>query len=282
MTEAIYIQANTNQWIAARVAQFAIETRGRARERGIPVTLMNVSQMPWFKAFAGVPFRRGSRMTTSDPDDVQSFTLSRFMPPELMGYAGRALVIDPDVFALADVGDLFATDLKGNAIAACPRPDGWESSVMLLDCARLHHWRITHILAGLKNLTLDYSELIRLRAESQVVELSPKWNSLDEIGSQPAMLHTTRNLTQPWKTGLPIDFRVPKPPPLFGLIPREPLRRLLRKPVGIYLPHPRREVEKVFMDLMRESLHAGALTDADIDHAIAHKFVRPDIRRHIA
>ena len=282
MTEAIYIQANANQWIAARVAKFAVETRGRARERGIPVALMNVNEMPCFKAFTGATIRSGPLMTTYDPGEVQSFTLSRFMPPELMGYSGRALVLDPDVFALADVGELLATDLRGNAIAACPRADGWESSVMLLDCARLRHWNIAHILSGLRNLTLDYDDLIRLRTETQVMDLPSKWNALDELGPETAMLHTTRNTTQPWKTGLPFDFPVPRLPAVFGIIPREPLRRLLGKPVGIYQPHPRREVEKVFIDLMREALHAGALTDADIDHAIAHKFVRPDIRRHIA
>ena len=127
LTEAIYIQANANQWIAARVAKFAVETRGRARERGIPVALMNVNEMPCFKAFTGATIRSGPLMTTYDPGEVQSFTLSRFMPPELMGYSGRALVLDPDVFALADVGELLATDLRGNAIAACPRADGWES-----------------------------------------------------------------------------------------------------------------------------------------------------------
>ena len=39
-------------------------------------------------------------------DDLQSFTPLRFMPPELMGYQGRAVVVDPDVFAVGDVFEL--------------------------------------------------------------------------------------------------------------------------------------------------------------------------------
>ena len=30
-------------------------------------------------------------------EDLQSFTPTRFMPPQLTGYQGRAVVIDPDV-----------------------------------------------------------------------------------------------------------------------------------------------------------------------------------------
>ena len=39
-------------------------------------------------------------------EDLQSFTPLRFMPPQLMGYEGRAIVIDPDVFAVGDVYEL--------------------------------------------------------------------------------------------------------------------------------------------------------------------------------
>ena len=38
------------------------------------------------------------------------------MPPELMGYEGRALVIDPDILAVADVWELLSRDMQGAAI----------------------------------------------------------------------------------------------------------------------------------------------------------------------
>jgi energy-coupling factor transporter ATP-binding protein EcfA2 len=46
-------------------------------------------------------------------DDLQSFTPLRFLPPELMGYQGRAVVIDPDVFAVGDVWELLSRDMAG-------------------------------------------------------------------------------------------------------------------------------------------------------------------------
>jgi hypothetical protein len=200
------------------------------------------------------------------------------MPPELMHFSGRALVIDPDVFALADIGELLDSDLKENSIAARSCHLGWETSVMLLDCARLAHWRIGEILTALKNQSVDYYDLIFIRAERNVVELPEQWNSLDVIRPETRMLHTTIKNTQPWKTGLPLSI---KPRPLFGFIPRPPVRRLFVKP-ATYQPHPEPDVERAFMELLKDALAAGAVTDAEIDDAIKRKFMRADMRAHIA
>ena len=35
------------------------------------------------------------------------------MPPELMGYQGRAVVIDPDIFAIGDIWELLTRDMQG-------------------------------------------------------------------------------------------------------------------------------------------------------------------------
>src|SRR4030095_2601669 len=133
-----------------------------------------------FEAFSGVSFRCGPSMVRYDRDYVQSFTLSRFMPPEIMSFSGRALVIDPDVLALGDVGELLTLDLKSNAIAACRRDMGWETSVMLLDCAKLSHWRLGALTASLKDLSIDYLDLMWLRSEPEVLELPGIWNSHDK------------------------------------------------------------------------------------------------------
>ena len=49
-------------------------------------------------------------------EDLQSFTPLRFMPPQLMGYEGRAIVVDPDVFAVGDVHELLTRDMEGKAV----------------------------------------------------------------------------------------------------------------------------------------------------------------------
>jgi len=281
MDRAFFIQTNDSQLIAARVAKFALETRGQARQRGIPVTIMNISELADFRAFAGTPFRRGSKMQIYDPNGVQSFTLSRFLPPELMGFSGRAVVIDPDVFAIADVSELFEIDLGNNAVGARRSTYGWDSGVMLLDCAKLTHWRMNEIFSGLRDLKIDYQELISLRLEASVLDLPVEWNSHDSIGPRTKMLHTTHLLTQPWKAGLPIDFAAWTVAPFFAPIARGPLRRLFAKRATHYLKHHEREVERTFMVLLKEALAGGALTNTQIDDAIARKFVRADLRERI-
>ena len=98
---------------------------------------------------------RGGQVRQWDPDDLQSFTPLRFYPPQAMGFDGRAVVTDPDVFALGDVGELFERDLEGKAIWAVPRPghnrrpDYVATSVMLLDCSKLRHWEVDKFLDGL-------------------------------------------------------------------------------------------------------------------------------------
>ena len=38
------------------------------------------------------------------------------MPPELTGYRGRAVVMDPDIFAAGDIHELLTMDMQGKAI----------------------------------------------------------------------------------------------------------------------------------------------------------------------
>ena len=150
MKRGIFIQANNKQLLGAKIAKFALETRGQAKAHGIPVTIMNVEEMTEYMSYVGMTYKRGEETRTHDPNDLQFFTLSRFMPPELMHYEGKALVIDPDIFALSDIAELFEMDLKGSAIAACAKKDGWDTSVMLLDCTKLKQWSIKTILDGFK------------------------------------------------------------------------------------------------------------------------------------
>ena len=103
------------------------------------------------------------------------------------------------------------------------------------------------------------------------------WNSFDKITEKTKALHTTRRITQPWKTGLPIDFTPNPMPKIFGIIPRELIHKLLGKYPTHYLPHPDKEVEKFFINLVHEALEAGAITRYEIEEAIREKHVRSDL-----
>ena len=272
MNRAVFIQANSKQLLGAKLAKYAIE-RFYGATSPLPVSIIEVEKVPAFREFLGSPYRPGYAPYTFD--DLQSFTLTRFMPPELMNYEGRALVIDPDIFALSAIDELFTLNTEGKSVAACRKKDAWDSSVMLLECSHLTHWNIQRILKSLRNNPKTYSEWVEIRNEP-VFEIPRIWNSLDTITPETKMLHTTNRITQPWKTGLPIDFTLNPMPKLFGVIPREPIHKLLGKYPTHYRQHPDSTVEKAFFDLARQALEAGAITKEEIAAGIASHDLRPD------
>ena len=82
------------------------------------------------------------------------------MPPELMGYEGRAVVVDPDVFAVGDVWELLTRDMQGKAIMCRRRaaPSGRRQQGHQRHAARL---REAHALA----LEADFDELFTFKRD---------------------------------------------------------------------------------------------------------------------
>jgi hypothetical protein len=92
----------------------------------------------------------------------------------------------------------------------------------------------------------------------------------------------TMRLNQPWKTGLPIDFTRNKMPKYFGLIPREQIHRILGKMPTRYMPHPNKEIEKLFFDIASRAYENEALTDEIIVSEIEKKHIRPDFLKKMS
>ncbi len=276
----VFIQTNGKQLLGAKLAAYAIQ-RALKQPSSVRVQTINVDEIDAFRGFVGKSFRRGKETRVFTLDDLQSFTLTRFMPPELMGYEGRAVVIDPDVFAQTDISELFTMDLGGRAIAACRKASAWDTSVMVLDCEKLRHWRLESLLSRLEDGSLDYNVLMRMEAETSIMELSRDWNSLDRLDASTKLLHTTNRLTQPWKAGLPIDFTRNRLPPLFSFLPREPIWKLLGKYPSRYQRHPDERVEKYFFSLVRDALHDKVIDKPFLDLEIQAKHVRADLHQHL-
>ena len=145
MKPRVLIHTNHHQLVGALVSAHSFRRRSRHADR-FEVALIEHGDYPFFQRHEGKPYLRAGNKVPWRNDDVQSFTPLRFMPPELMGYEGRALVVDPDVFAVSDVWDLLDRDMGGKAIM-CRVHTGvkrsvrgpYATSVMLLDCARLRH-----------------------------------------------------------------------------------------------------------------------------------------------
>ena len=245
----VFICSNNKQLIGAKVSRYTLEKYRKTDS--FEVVILNTDEGSELDRLAGHTYLRAGEIHRFSSTDLQSWTLARFSPPEKMKYQSKAVVIDPDVFSVgADVGELFKLDMKGKAILAKPgkKKNLWASSVMLLDCAKLTHWSLHSIVNGMLDHRLDYRKLMDLELETEIVgELGNDWNQFDRIDSQTNLLHTTDRMTQPWRTGLPVEMVIGRPKPLLGFIPREWIHLLLgRGAPRFHLEHPNTNVVKFF------------------------------------
>ena len=222
-------------------------------------------------------------------DDLQSFTPTRFMPPRLMNYEGRALVIDPDVFAVGDAWELLSRDMQGKAIMCRQRSNTkgtvegcHATSVMLLDCAKLPHWDAEQQFNDMFSMKLDYKDWVCLLNEDPdtIGMFETVWNDFDRLEEDTMMVHNTKRQTQPWKTGLPIDFRKSD---RLRLFPPRGWGRWLKRHLfgdyafaGHYKSHPDPNQEQFFFTLLRECVEKGTVTEDMVRDAMRHNYVRHD------
>jgi hypothetical protein len=288
MRPHIFVHTNRRQLVGALVSAHSMRSRSRHADR-FDVSLIRAEDHGFLARHEGDDhLRAGSKLPWRN-EDLQSFTPLRFMPPELMGYAGRALVVDPDVFAVADVWDLLAREMQGKAIL-CRVHEGvkrtvrgtYASSVMLLDCAKLTHWRAEAQFEEMFASARDYRTWMGLGCEdpATIGAFEPGWNDFDRLTPDTKLLHNTRRMTQPWKTGLPVDFTPVEHFPLFP--PFGWLMKARRKLfgehalLGHYRRHPDPRQEALFWALLRECLDAGEVSEAFLAEEIRRSHLRPD------
>jgi hypothetical protein len=294
MRPHVFVHTNHRQLVGAMVSAHAMRRRSRHPDR-FDVSLIHQRDYPFFARHEGdLYLRAGGRLPWRN-DDLQSFTPLRFLPPELMGYQGRALVVDPDVFAVADVWELLARDMQGKAIL-CRVHEGvkrtvrgpYASSVMLLDCAKLTHWRTEAQFEEMFAFKRDYRDWVGLGGEdpSTIGPFEPVWNDFDRLGPDTKLLHNTRRMTQPWKTGLPVDFLPVEHFPLFP--PFGWLMKARRKLfgdyafLGRYRRHADPRQETLFFALLRACLEAGEVSEALVREEMRRNHLRHDTLEHVA
>jgi hypothetical protein len=283
----IFIQTNAKQAIGAIVSAYSMK-RNSAHAGDFDVTIMRQEDYPFFQAREGQPYLRHGTKRIWRNHDLQSFTLVRFLPPQLMNYEGRAVVVDPDVFATGDVWELLNRDMGGKAIMCRQLKHGrkgYATSVMLLDCSKLKHWRVEEGFNELFEFKRDYHHWISLKLEppNSISLIEPEWNDFDRLTPATKMVHNTRRRTQPWKTGLPVDYVPSEFLPLQGWLMRA--RRKLFGDYGLlghYARHPDPNQENLFFGLLRECLEKGRVSEAEIKDAMSHNYVRHDALEMIA
>jgi len=287
MDHCVFIQTNDKQYVGALVAQHALRRNSKHNDR-FDIRIMHYDDFPVLKSREGEMYLRDGEWRPWVRDDLQSFTPTRFMPPELMNFQGRSVVIDPDVFAVADVWDLFSRDMQGKAIWCRPKDlkkgksGCMATSVMLLDNARLTHWRFEEQFNAMFDGTRDYMGWVCLKYEDPdtIGVLEKEWNDLDHLDANTRMLHTTKRKTQPWKTGLPVDFRAADK---FRLFPPKHWFRRARRALfgdyglaGKYQPHPDPNQEALFFGLLKECLDEGSVTESMLRDQMQKDHIRHD------
>ncbi len=279
----VFIHTNQQQQLGAQVAAHSFRRQSRHPQR-FDVRLLRLEDTPHLHGRDGQRYLRSGQMATWHNADLQSFSPLRMMVPQVMRYQGRALVTDPDVFSVGgDVLELLDSDMGGKAVICRNLPaekgggaGAWATSVMLLDCAKLAAWRWDEQIDAMFAGRLDYKRWIQLADDppQTIGELPVIWNSFDKLEADTRLLHMTERITQPWKTGLPIDFDMN----FQG--PAGQMRRWLREhhmlPAKRFQPHPDPRQEALFFSLLQECLDEKSVTEDELHQAVAAGHVRPD------
>jgi len=283
----VFIHTNHKQWLGAVVSKYSFE-RNSKHAGEFEVRYIHTRDYPFMHRREGELYLRDGDKRTWLNDDLQSFTPLRFMPPQLMGYQGRAVVVDPDVFAVGDVWDLLNRDMAGAAIMCRPKSGSkgkrgcMASSVMLLDCAKLGHWKVEDQFNAMFDFTRDYMDWVCLKLEDpeSIGFFEEYWNDFDHLDQNTRLLHNTKRKTQPWKTGLPVDYRQADTFQLFP--PRHWIRRARRAlfgdygMAGHYAAHPDPAQERFFFGLVRECLDKGIITEELLREEMSKNHLRHD------
>ena len=283
----MFIHTNERQWLGALVAEYSLR-RNSPKADKFDVRFIHTRDYPYLAAKEGQTFLRGGTSRVWRMADLQSFTPLRFMPPKLMNWQGRAVVIDPDVFAVGDVYELLDRDMKGTAVMGRHRSGKSEkesqvaTSVMLMDCARLKHWDAEKEFDQLFRSEKDYKEWMVLGYEdpANIGYLENCWNDFDNLDANTRLIHNTKRKTQPWKTGLPVDFT---PANKFKNKPLLASANRLRAKVfgeygllGRYQEHPDRRQEQFFFGLLKECIESGSVSEDLVRDEISKNHVRHD------
>ncbi len=288
MKPTVFIHTNDKQMLGAQVSRYSLRKRS-ANPDSFDLKFIEVKDFPCMAEREGQLYLRDGDKRPWLNNDLQSFTPLRFAPPQLMDYTGRAVVMDPDIFAIGDILELLQRDMHGAAIMCRPksgrkgRKGAYASSVMLLDCAKLTHWQFERDFAQMfVPAKRDYMDWVSLKLEdaATIGVLESEWNDFDNLTENTKLLHNTKRKTQPWKTGLKIDYR---PADTFQLFPpRHWIRRGRRalfgdyKFAGTYDAHPDPKQEAFFFNLVREAMEDGEITESQLRDEMAQGHLRPD------
>ena len=220
----IFIGTEPAQWLATEVLKRSI--------------LKRTDSSVVFNDLIGLDLGLRSKMYTG-------FSFYRFAIPEKCGYQGRAIYLDADMVVLGDIANLYNLEMKNyNALARVRDSQSTFTSVMLMDCAKLKHWKVKEWVALINAGLTSYQGCMGgTPAGMNFGDFGPLpevWNHFDHYNETTQLIHYTHVPTQPWKKE----------------------------------GHPFRGA---FLQELKACLEDGTVTEKDVQREIEKKFIYPNI-----
>ncbi|ACB53907.1 unknown [Crocosphaera subtropica ATCC 51142] len=301
----VFVHTSCHEIMSGKIAAYSLKRMSKNTDK-FDVKIIELEHYPHLMKYHGYRCIRNKREAAWYNNVPQSFLPLRFIVPQLMGYEGKAVVIDPDIFAVADIYELLTKDMGNKAVLARPiysknRVIGHNSSVMLLDCSKLQHWQWEKEIDEVFNKKRDLQEWISIQTESRenIGELEEEWNHYDILNEHTKLLHNTTQITQPWKTGLLYDTsrlnnnvqgfarfgielvssyqKIAKAPSKRKALKSMMQELLLQKERKLYRQHPDPNQENLFFSYLKEALLEGIISEDFIKQQINYKHIRKDI-----
>lgn len=190
----VYIGASTAQIVPSAVLAHSIHATARPRAMLDEIATRVIESKP--------PVPKDKRNRARTP-----FSFQRFMIPQACGYSGRAIYLDSDMLCFADIMELWSMDMGGAAVLTTDVSPDARNAVMLIDCERAL-WDVGAIVNRLDLGEVTYQGLMEnLDGLGEVRRTIPdRWNRLDVLPEDTAILHFTDMRRQPWRfPGHPLD-----------------------------------------------------------------------------
>jgi hypothetical protein len=188
----VFIGTEPAQWLPTEVLKHSILRRSKEQFE--------------FKELKNIPLNLHIKMYTG-------FSFYRFSIPEECQFEGRAIYLDADIVVLCDLNELNAMEMQGHGALSRPHPNnkGYFTSVILMDCDKLKHWKIhqwvTLINAGIASYDMTMAAMPSGLSHKDFGPFESKWNDLDHWDEKTKIIHYTHVPTQPWKVpGHPFAF----------------------------------------------------------------------------
>jgi len=185
-TIRVFIGTEPNQWLPKEVLRWSIKRRTAAQVefhelKYIPLNLK-------IKKYGG-------------------FAFYRFSIPEMCQYEGRAIYLDADTMLLADIQELYQLEMGEHGALACRRSaeneGGRYTGVMLLNAAKLKHWKLSDWVEAVNKNPALYNETLWATPEGlngrDFGDLPDTWNQLDRCDETTKIMHYTDIPRKPWK-----------------------------------------------------------------------------------